>query len=124
MFALLAIGGYFRSLQFTALNSMVFAEIPSAKMSAATSFSSMMQQLTNGLGVAIAAIAVHLAHVWRGGADAPLAPADFHAALLMVALFSLASIPFFRRMDPSAGADVTGHRAVERAGTLEETAAE
>jgi hypothetical protein len=83
----------------------------------------MMQQLTNGLGVAIAAIAVHLAHVWRGGTEAPLAPADFHAALLLVALFSLASIPFFRQMDPSAGADVTGHRAA-RAGRLEETAAE
>jgi EmrB/QacA subfamily drug resistance transporter len=124
MFALLAVGGYFRSLQFTALNSMVYAEIPAPKISAATSFSSMMQQLTNGMGIAFAAIAVHAAHLWRGGADAPLVPADFHSALITVALFSLASIPFFWRMDPGAGAEVTGHRMAERAGQIEETAAE
>ena len=115
MFAILAIGGYFRSLQFTALNSMVYADIPAAQMSSGTSLSSMVQQLTNGLGIAMAAIAVHLFHVLRGGSDAPLVPADFHAALLAVAGLSLASIPFFWRMHPSAGAEVTGHRAAERA---------
>jgi MFS family permease len=115
MFAILAIGGYFRSLQFTALNSMVYADIPAAQMSAGTSLSSMVQQLTNGLGIALAAIAVHVFHVLRGGSDAPFVPADFHAALLVVAGLSLASIPFFWRMHPSAGAEVTGHRAAQRA---------
>ncbi len=85
MFGLLLVGGYFRSLQFTALNSLAFAEITSPQMSAATSLSSMMQQLTNGLGVAFAAIALHVAHVWRGAsASGALATPDFHAALIAV----------------------------------------
>jgi EmrB/QacA subfamily drug resistance transporter len=124
MFAVLAVGGFFRSLQFTALNSMVFAEIPSEKMSAATSFSSMIQQLTNGLGIAFAAITVHLIHVGLGGGDAPLGATEFRIAFLAVALFSLTSIYYFRKMSPSAGADVTGHHPLARPATLEESAAE
>jgi MFS family permease len=110
MFPVLAIGGYFRSLQFTALNSMVFADVPSPKMSAATSLSSMMQQLTNGMGIAFAAIVVHLIHVVHLGAEAPLAASDFRWAFVAVALFSLGSIHYFRLMHPAAGAAVTGHR--------------
>jgi EmrB/QacA subfamily drug resistance transporter len=110
MFAILGIGGYFRSLQFTALNSLAFADVPSDKMSAATGLSSMIQQLTNGMGIAFAAIAVHLAHVWRYGADMPLQPADFHAGFLFVAALSLISIFYFGKLAPTAGAEVTGHR--------------
>ncbi len=124
MFAVLAIGGFFRSLQFTALNSLAFVDIPSDKMSAATSFMSMVQQLTNGMGIALAAIVIHLAHVWRGGADSPLVPADFRTALVVVAALSLLSIQSFRRLPLAAGSDVTGHRPAARAASLEETPAE
>jgi EmrB/QacA subfamily drug resistance transporter len=124
MFGLLAIGGFFRSLQFTALNSLAFAEIPPPQMSAATSLSSMIQQLTNGMGIAFAAIAIHVAHVMHGGAGTPLVPVDFHIALGAMAVLALVSIPFFRALSPSAGAEVTGHRAGGRAERLEETPAE
>jgi MFS family permease len=110
MFAILAVGGYFRSLQFTALNSLAFADIPHDKMSAATGLSSMIQQLTNGMGIAFAAIAVHLAHIWRFGAEAALQPEDFHAGFLFVAALSLISIYYFAKLAPAAGDDVTGHR--------------
>jgi MFS family permease len=122
MFSALAVGGFFRSLQFTALNSLAFADIPLAKMSAATSFSSMVQQLTNGMGIALAAIAVHLAHISHGAADAPLVPMDFRAAFLAVAVLSLGSIVSFRTLAPAAGAAVTGHRPQRRAAALEEPA--
>jgi EmrB/QacA subfamily drug resistance transporter len=126
MFALLTVGGFFRSLQFTALNSLAFADIPSDKMSAATSFSSMVQQLTNGMGIALAAIAVHFTHISRAAADAPLAATDFRVAFVAFAVFSLFSIPSFRRLPPAAGADVTGHhpRSAVRERVLEETPAE
>jgi hypothetical protein len=94
-------------------------------MSAATSFMSMVQQLTNGLGIAFAAIAVHLAHVWRGGAGDTLLPEDFHTAFLTVALLSLGSIYFFWLLPPAAGSDITGHRPSPPAeAALDETAAE
>ena len=123
MFGLLLVGGYFRSLQFTALNSLAFAEVTPPQMSAATSLSSMMQQLTNGMGVACAAIALHVAHVWHGAGVGPLTTPDFHAALIAVTLFSLSSILFFRKLTPTAGADVTGHRP-RTAATIEESAAD
>jgi EmrB/QacA subfamily drug resistance transporter len=126
MFAILAIGGFFRSLQFTALNSLAFADIPSEQMSAATSFSSMVQQLTNGMGIAIAAIAVHLTHVVRESAGAPLSAADFRIAFVAFAVFSLFSIASFRKLEPAAGDAVTGHRpaAPSARGGFEETPAE
>jgi len=121
MFGLLAVGGFFRSLQFTALNSLAFADIPSAKMSAGTSFMSMVQQLTNGMGIALAAIIVHLVHTWHGGVNEPLAAMDFRVAFAAVAVLSLFSILSFRRLPLAAGAEVTGHRPARK---LEESPAE
>jgi hypothetical protein len=50
-----------RSLQFRALNSRAFADVPSEQMSAANTLANVVQQLTLGFGVAAAAAAVHLA---------------------------------------------------------------
>jgi MFS family permease len=123
MFGILLFGGYFRSLQFTALNSLAFADVTSPQMSAATSFSSMMQQLTNGMGVASAAIILHLAHLGRGGTSGTLDTPDFHIALVAMAALSATSILYFRQLTPHAGSEVTGHRP-RGAATLEESAAE
>ncbi len=124
MFLLLFVGGFFRSLQFTALNSLAFAEITPQQMSAATSFSSMMQQMTNGMGVALAAIVLNTSHIWGGSGDsAPLTPVDFRVTLITVGALALLSIPFFRQLSPTAGADITGHRP-RAAPALEESAAE
>ena len=62
----LLIGGFFRSLQYTALNAIAFADVAAPRMSAATSFSSMMQQISNGMGVALAAVTLNQVLVWRG----------------------------------------------------------
>ncbi len=42
----LLIGGFFRSLEFTALNAIGYADVPSARMSRATSFASVSQQMS------------------------------------------------------------------------------
>ncbi len=108
MFAILLIGGFFRSLQFTSLNSLAFADIPHSKMSAATTLSTMIQQITNGVGVALGAILLNAALLWRG--DATLVTGDFHAAFVVVAAVCLASALGFLRLAPEAGADVSGHK--------------
>ena len=46
-------GGFFRSLQFTALNAMGYADIPQPLMSRASSLASMFQQLAQSLGVGL-----------------------------------------------------------------------
>ena len=51
--AILFFGGLCRSMQFTSLNTLGFADIPPAQMSAATTFAIMVQQMTMGMGVAV-----------------------------------------------------------------------
>jgi hypothetical protein len=54
-------GGLFRSMQFTSLNTVGFADIRKSQLSGASTLSSMIQQMTIGMGIAVAAIALRLA---------------------------------------------------------------
>ncbi|MBV8474565.1 MAG: DHA2 family efflux MFS transporter permease subunit, partial [Hyphomicrobiales bacterium] len=58
MLAALLAGGFFRSLEFTALNAIIYADINQARMSRATSFASVAQQMSGAVGVAVAASSV------------------------------------------------------------------
>ena len=51
-------GGFFRSLEFTALNAISYADIEQPRMSRATSSASVSQQMSGAIGVAVAAICV------------------------------------------------------------------
>src|SRR6185312_4730895 len=85
----LLIGGFFRSLQFSSLNSLAFADIRTSDMSKATGFTSVAQQLSITAGIAIGALALEAARSLRG--DITLVPTDFSIALLVVAAVSATS---------------------------------
>lgn len=108
----LLIGGFFRSLQYTALNSMAFADIAVPRMSAATSFSSMMQQISNGMGVALAAVVLNLVLVWRGDSRTEIPIEDLQITFILMAVVTLASCLYFAQLAPDAAAEVSGHRRV------------
>jgi len=116
IFAVLVVGGFFRSLQYTSLNSMAYADIPPPRMSAATSFSSMMQQFSNGMGVALGALLLQVVVMARGAAGTVPAADDYRAAFVAAGVLALVSIPFFLRLAPGAGAEVSGHRRASRRG--------
>src|ERR1700737_1936291 len=59
--AVLFVNGLSRSMQFTRLSTIAFADIPKSQLSSATSFSSMVTQLSMGTGVAAGAIALRFA---------------------------------------------------------------
>jgi EmrB/QacA subfamily drug resistance transporter len=111
--AVLFASGLVRSLQFGAINTLSFADVPKPQMSGASTLSSTIQQLTIGMGVAVGAIALRVA-AWihgHGAQSAPLVtPADFSLAFLLVAAVGLASIFDVFGLDPRAGAHVSGHR--------------
>jgi EmrB/QacA subfamily drug resistance transporter len=107
--ALLLTGGFFRSLEFTALNAIGFADIEPARMSRATSFSSVAQQMSQTTGVAAGAAAIEAVQFFRG--DATLLATDFGPAFFIVAAISLGSILIFMRLSPNAGAEVSGRIA-------------
>ena len=66
IYAVLLAGGFFQSLQFTAYNTIAYADLPAGRMSAATSFYSTFQQVSLSLGITVAA-AVLAAGAWPGG---------------------------------------------------------
>ena len=109
IFVALLVGGFFRSLEFTALNAIGFADIEQAKMSRATSFSSVAQQMSQTTGIAVGAAAVEGIQYLYG--DANLLARDFGAAFFIVALISTGSAAIFARLTPNAGAEVSGRRA-------------
>lgn len=104
----LFLGGFLRSLQFTTLNSIAYADVPTARMSHASSLSSMFQQLAQSLGVGFAAAIIDLRRDWHGRVmpDA----ADIGIAFPIIALVSLTGLVFFVRLRPDAGAEVSGRR--------------
>ena len=107
IFLALLIGGFFRSLEFTALNAIGYADVSQARMSRATSFASVSQQMSQAVGVAVAAAAVQSLQ-WMFG-DATLAPRDMQWSFFVVACISLVSALIFARLRPDAGAEVSGH---------------
>jgi EmrB/QacA subfamily drug resistance transporter len=106
--ALLA-GGFFRSLQFTGINSLTYAEVPSDKTSRANTLALVMQQVSLSLGVAVGASALHLTLLWSGG---PLNAAAFVPAFAIVGMLACVSSLFFWRLPADAGAEISGHRVV------------
>jgi MFS family permease len=105
----LLLGGFFRSLGFTALNAIGYADIEPAQMSRATSFSSVSQQMSQTVGIAAGAAAIESIQFLYG--DDHLIVRDFGPAFFIVALISTASILIFARLSPDAGAEVSGRKA-------------
>ncbi|BCQ23196.1 MFS transporter [Caballeronia sp. NK8] len=105
----LFLSGLSRSLQFTALNTLSFADVPKAQMSGASALSSTLFQMTMGIGVAIGAIALRIGE-WFHGHDAhSIGPEDFSVAFLIVALVGLVGVVDLFGLAKDAGALVSGH---------------
>ena len=104
MVAVLLVGGFFRSLQFTCINAIAYAEVEMARMSRATVLVSVAQQLAISAGVAFGALAVEMTVAWRGAG--PRHAGDFPPAFLAVAAISAMSVLIFLRLPPDAGAEM------------------
>ena len=108
IFALLAAGGLARSLQFTALNTLAFADVPGERMSRATALYGTLQQLTPALGVVLATTTLETCLALSG--RPALVATDFSWGFVVAAAVVLASIPLHARLAPDAGAEVSGHK--------------
>jgi EmrB/QacA subfamily drug resistance transporter len=109
MYFVLAMGGFFQSLQFTAFNTVAYAEMPNELMSIATSFYSTFQQLMLSMGICVAAGVLQASVQWHGRVHAMLG--DFSIAFLVVTAISLFASPICARLPVNAGAEMTGHRS-------------
>jgi len=103
--AILFVGGMTRSMQFTALNTLAFADIPEKAMSAANTLFSAAFQLATGLGVALGAIAWRIGEVVGTPVVSPALP--FRIAFLLVATVALIGVWDSAMLDPAAGERVS-----------------
>ena len=107
MFATLFVSGFFRSLHFSALNALGFADVPHSAMSRASSLQSVFQQLTQSFGIGLAAVLIRLTVAWHG--NGPLQATDITPAFAIIAALGLVSILTFLPLPANAGAEVSGH---------------
>ena len=107
MLLVLFVGGLSRSLQFTSIAAISYADVPAEKLSNATSFSSVLQQLSGSVGITVAAMTLEATAWATGGQATDLA--NFPIVFSVVAALSLASAPLFARLAPNAGAALVPH---------------
>ena len=113
MVAVLLAGGFFRSLQFTAVNTIAYAEIEAPLMSRATTLVSVGQQLALSTGVAVGALVVEITLRLKHGTT--MGAADFPPAFLVVGALTAAACLVFLQLPPDAGAELAGRSAAESA---------
>jgi EmrB/QacA subfamily drug resistance transporter len=105
---ILAVGGFFRSLEFTAINTVAYAEVEAAQMSRATTLVSVNQQLAVSAGVAVGAFSVESTLWWHGATD--LSATAFAPAFIVVSIISAASAWLFWQMPDDAGHEISGRK--------------
>jgi EmrB/QacA subfamily drug resistance transporter len=111
--AILFVGGFFRSLQFTCINAISVAEIDQPDMSQATSFTSAFQQIALSLGITVGASVLQFSLAIRHSSN--LQAPDFVPAFLFVGFIGAISYFSFARLAKDAGEEVAGRKRVASA---------
>jgi EmrB/QacA subfamily drug resistance transporter len=111
IYMILLTGGFFRSLQFTALNGLGFADIDQPQMSRASTMSAMGQRLAQSIGIGFAATLLRL---FQGSAHKVTA-ATITPAFLIIGAVALMSAGFFFVLPQDAGASLNGRPSRMRA---------
>ncbi len=101
--------GITRSMQFTCIQTMAFADVPSEQMSGANTLFSTMAQLTQGVGVALGATMIHASVYLRQGDINHPQTNDFTLAFSLVGALILVSLLGYRGLRLDAGASVSKH---------------
>jgi EmrB/QacA subfamily drug resistance transporter len=109
---ILLVGGFLRSLQFTSLSAITYAEVESRQVGSATGMASVGQQVSVSLGVAVGAMAVEMSE-WLHGHPVP-ETSDFSAAFMVVGLMSMLTSVLMFRLPADAGDEMSGRRLPPR----------
>lgn len=106
MVGLLLVGGFARSLQFTAVSALAFADVDAAQMSRASALTSVAQQLSLSIGISVGATVIQFASTEAGVITA----ASFAPAFVVVGALAAASVIPFMRLSRDAGHVMSGHK--------------
>jgi len=108
--------GFFSSLQYTAMNTLVYADISEPQTSSASSIASTMQQMSMSFGVATASLLTAVFIPDRFHTSAPEMIHGIHYAFLVLGAMTVFSTIVFRELKDNDGANTSQHKVLEHAG--------
>ncbi|MEO8882141.1 MAG: MFS transporter [Devosia sp.] len=100
---LLFVSGLTRSMQFTTLATIAFADVPQEKMSGANTLSNIAGPLGMALGIAVAALALRAAALVFPAATAAISLPQFHFAFIIIGLIAFVGVFDTIGLAPEAG---------------------
>lgn len=104
-------GGLSRSMQFTGISSLAFAEVPTEEMSSANTLFSTSLQLASGLGVTLGALSIRAGSWLTESFDlSPTPGMAFRLGFGVIALITAVALWDIARLEPQAGRNVS-HKA-------------
>ncbi|HTB63028.1 MAG TPA: DHA2 family efflux MFS transporter permease subunit [Opitutales bacterium] len=104
--------GAFTSLQYTSMNTLVYADIAEPQTSNASSIASTMQQMSLSFGVASAGLTTAIFIPDRYHADAPEMIRGIHEAFMVLGVFTILSTLIFRKLKSDDGAKVSQQKVM------------
>jgi MFS family permease len=107
--------GFFTSLQYTSMNTLVYADVSAGQTSNASTIASTMQQMSISFGVATASLVVALFIPDRFHSSAGEMIHGIHRAFLVLGGMTIVSTVIFRELKSGDGDSVSQHHAVQHA---------
>jgi len=104
MVGVLLVSGCFRSLQFTSLNAIAYAEVDQTRMSQASSFAAMAQQVSLALGITLGGYALTVSSLATG--EPTSAAINFTFAFLTIGAMSASSALMMAKLPRDAGKEM------------------
>lgn len=107
----LFVGGLTRSLQFTTINTVAFADVPQQQIGPANALFSTVFQLSLGAGVAFGAIAIRLGSFIARTIGAHSHAMEYHIAFALVSLAALISLVDAIQLERGSGDEFAGRES-------------
>ena len=103
--------GFFQSLQFTSMNTLVYADVSTEETGSASTIASTAQQLSMSFGVAVASLVAAVFVPDRLHTVAPQLIHSLHQAFVVLGVATVISSAVFHGLRRTDGSAVSRHRA-------------
>jgi EmrB/QacA subfamily drug resistance transporter len=108
--------GFFTSLQYTSMNTLVYADISEEQASSASTIASTMQQMSISFGVATASLATAIFVPDRFHTSGPEMIHGIHEAFVVLGGLTVLSAAVFHELKPDDGDSVSRHNVLQHGG--------
>ena len=108
--------GFFTSLQYTSMNTLVYADVDEQQASSASTIASTMQQMSISFGVAAASLATAFFVPDRFHTSGPEMIHGIHKAFLVLGAWTVLSALIFCELKKDDGSTVSRHKGMQPVG--------